>query len=245
VVSISLQIRNLAQLFNSMDPSPFLDRDLDSDAEEFILSWARELSPAHEIELVVHLTESPPPEHAAEAEGAVQHYFASRAEMKQREFRQLMRRGRISLFVGALFLVICLIASELLGALAQSTTSTILRESLTIAGWVAMWRPLEIYLYDWWPVRDERRMLEQLSRMKVRLHPPTELAPLDSHQSHAHVALPTLLISPPAGSRPMASPCERNRPQAEGTPAHVRRASGGLTSAASPHPARGYTARPP
>ena len=172
MVPISLQIRNLAQLFNSMDPSPFLDRDLDSDAEEFILSWARELSQAHDIELVVHLVESPPPERAAEAEGAVQHYFASRAEMKQREFRQLMRRGRISLFVGSLFLITCLVASELLGTHGHGTTSAILRESLTIAGWVAMWRPLEIYLYDWWPVRDERRRLERLSRMKVRLNPP-------------------------------------------------------------------------
>jgi hypothetical protein len=172
VVPISLQIRNLAQLFNSMDPSPFLDRDLDSDAEEFILSWARELSPAHDIELVIHLAEKPAPERAAEAEGAVRHYFASRAEMKQREFRQLMRRGRVSLFVGTLFLITCLVASELLGALGKGTTATIVRESLTIAGWVAMWRPLEIYLYDWWPVRDERKMLDRLSRMTVRLNTP-------------------------------------------------------------------------
>ena len=30
-------------------------------------------------------------------------------------------------------------------------------------------RPLEIYLYDWWPVRDERRVFERLSRMSVRV----------------------------------------------------------------------------
>jgi len=53
--------------------------------------------------------------------------------------------------------------------LGQSTASAIVRESLTIGGWAAMWRPLEIYLYDWWPLRDERRVLERLSRMKVRL----------------------------------------------------------------------------
>ena len=171
VVPIRLQIRDLAQLFNSMDPSPFLDRDLDADAEEFILSWARELSPAHEIELEIHLAEKPPPDRANDAESAVQHYFASRAEMKQREFRQLMRRGRTSLVVGSLFLITCLVISELFGTLGHRTVSTILKESLTIGGWVAMWRPLEIYLYDWWPVRDERRMLERLSRMKVRLMP--------------------------------------------------------------------------
>jgi len=43
------------------------------------------------------------------------------------------------------------------------------REGLTIAGWVAMWRPLQIYLYEWWPLRDERRILERLGRMRVHL----------------------------------------------------------------------------
>jgi hypothetical protein len=178
VASIRLQIRDLAQLFNSMDPSPFLDRDLDADAEEFILSWARELSPAHEIELVIHLAEKPLAERAAEAETAVQHYFASRADMKRREFRQLMRRGRTSLLVGSLFLITCLVASELFGTLGHSTVSAIIKESLTIGGWVAMWRPLEIYLYDWWPLRAERRTLERLSRMRVRLEPQPGSAPI-------------------------------------------------------------------
>src|SRR4051812_36598729 len=37
-VRMNLKLRELAQLFNSMDPSPFLDRDLDHDAEEFIVA---------------------------------------------------------------------------------------------------------------------------------------------------------------------------------------------------------------
>jgi len=41
------------------------------------------------------------------------------------------------------------------------------RESLTIAGWVAMWRPMQIYLYDWWPVRRRGKLYQKLSRMHV------------------------------------------------------------------------------
>jgi hypothetical protein len=166
---IKLQLRELAQLFNSMDPSPFHDRDLDADAEEFIVSSARELPPQPQWELVIHLEKAPPAEQAADLERAVRHYFATRAEMKQREFRLLMRRGRRSLMVGLLFLVACLSISELFAKLGQGTFANILKESLTIGGWVAMWRPLEIYLYDWWPLRDERRALERLSQMRVRL----------------------------------------------------------------------------
>ncbi len=56
---IELKLTELNQLFNSMDPSPFHERDLDHDAEEFIVSWAAEHPRQHDLKLVVHLA-SPP-----------------------------------------------------------------------------------------------------------------------------------------------------------------------------------------
>jgi hypothetical protein len=171
---IQLRLRELAQLFNSMDPSPFLDRDLDADAEEFIVSWAREHPKDHELELAVHLATQPAPEGAANLQEAVHHYFSVRSQMKQHEFQQLMRRGRSSLVIGLAFLTGCLFLGEFIGRFGTETGLTVMREGLTIIGWVAMWRPLEIYLYDWWPVRDEQRLLARLTRMRVRLVLPTE-----------------------------------------------------------------------
>ena len=42
-------------------------------------------------------------------------------------------------------------------------------EGLLIGGWVAMWRPLEVFLYDWWPISAEARMFDRLAAMPVRL----------------------------------------------------------------------------
>lgn len=164
-----MKLRELSQLFNSMDPSPFLDRDLDDDAEEFIVSSARELHDSHAFELVVHLGTAPDPERAAVTEQAVQHYFAARAELKLREFRLLLRRGYSVLGVGLLFLTSCLLLSGLVRNLLPNQFGAILREGLVIVGWVAMWRPLEIYLYDWWPLRQEWHRLRKLAKMHVRL----------------------------------------------------------------------------
>ncbi|MDB6094875.1 MAG: hypothetical protein JWM32_2437 [Verrucomicrobia bacterium] len=166
---IRLNLRDLSQLFNSMDPSPFRDRDLDPNAEEFIASWARELPPSEELKLAVTLSTPPPPERAAETSEAVRHYFEARAENKRREFRQLMRRGRVSLVIGLLFLAVCLTIGNFFETMAASPVSGILKESFVIVGWVAMWRPIEIYLYDWWPMRAEWRMLRRLSQMQVEL----------------------------------------------------------------------------
>lgn len=167
--TIQLRLRDLAQLFNSMDPSPFHERDLDADAEEFIVGWAQEHPKDRELELEIYVNELPSREKTDGVEESLQHYFRMRSEAKEREFRRLMRRGRVSLAVGLLFLGSCFFLSELVAKLGYGTASEVLRESLTIGGWVAMWRPLEIYLYDWWPLRDERRLLERLARVRVRL----------------------------------------------------------------------------
>jgi len=167
--AIMLRLRELAQLFNSMDPSPFVDRDLDADAEEFITSWARELPAGNELELVIHLAQPASAARIAGVEDAVRRYFATRAGIKQLEFGQLMRRGRLTLAVGLGFLVVCLLLGGLVGGSGSNAAAGILKEGLTIGGWVAMWRPLEIYLYDWWPLLDERRRLERLSRICVRI----------------------------------------------------------------------------
>src|SRR6185436_19737102 len=49
-------------------------------------------------------------------------------------------------------------------------------------GWVAMWRPLEVFLYDWWPIRADARLLQRLSTMPVRIEY-NENAPADAWQS--------------------------------------------------------------
>lgn len=171
---IELRLRDLAQLFNSLDPSPFVDRDIDAAAEEFIVGWARELHAPHEFDLRLHLAAPPAADRAAGVEQAVRHYFASRAAVKDRELRLLWRRGRSSLAIGLGFLAVCFGLAEAGRALLPGQLAALTELGLQIVGWVAMWRPLEIYLYDWWPVRGDRNLLRRLARMTVRLQPPAD-----------------------------------------------------------------------
>jgi hypothetical protein len=59
--------------------------------------------------------------------------------------------------------------AEIIGRLASGTVMAIARESLLIGGWVAMWGPLEIFLYNWWPLRHEWRICERLAEADVDL----------------------------------------------------------------------------
>jgi hypothetical protein len=170
--SIRLKLHDISQLFNSMDPSPFIERDLDDDAEEFIVGWAQELPPAAPIRLHVNLEQWPDEDPKEIIQQAIHNYFAHRARLNDMEFRLLLEQGRTSLLIGVGFLATCLAISRTLPPSETGTWVSVLRESLTIAGWVAMWRPMQIYLYDWWPLRRRGRIYAKLSRMAVEVVQP-------------------------------------------------------------------------
>ena len=169
--SIKLKLRDLNQLFNSMDPSPFIEKDLDDDAEEFIVSWAREFPSHAPVKLRIQLDQWPTEDPKGLIQQAVHNHFAHRAELTDLEFRGLMKQGRTSLLIGLSCLATCLVISQMLLHGEAGTWASVLRESLTIAGWVAMWRPMQIYLYDWWPLRQRGRLYAKLSQMPVEVVP--------------------------------------------------------------------------
>jgi hypothetical protein len=55
--AIELRVNEIGQLFHSLDPFPFRERDLDKEAEEYIVSWARELPHDQPIKIIIHLPE--------------------------------------------------------------------------------------------------------------------------------------------------------------------------------------------
>ena len=169
---IELRIRQLAQLFNSMDPTPFRNRDLDPEAEAFIESWAQEFPPGGRFHITIHLEEpAKESDPNALAREAIHNFFRYKAELTRHQLNQLLRHGRVSLVIGFSFVAVCLLAADAAGELATGTFSTILRESLTIVGWVAMWRPMQIFLYDWWPLAQRRRLDVSLSHAQVHVLP--------------------------------------------------------------------------
>jgi len=171
---MEISLRSLAQLFNSMDPSPFYERDLDGHAEQFLVSWAQELPAQAPLELVVHLRDEPvTPQAEAWVRSGLEHYFAERARLTRAELMQLLRQGRGSLLVGVAFLAVCLSLGSLLKGTAPGSVGHLVYEGLTIAGWVAMWRPLQIYLYDWWPLRQQIALYRRLQQMPVHLRAAT------------------------------------------------------------------------
>lgn len=168
---IEIRLKELSQLFNSLDPSPFHERDLDQDAEDYIVGWARELPSNAALNIIIHL----PEEEARKAEerglkAALANYFTDRASAQQRELNELFRIGRRYLLIGSLVLVVCLLGSHLARTLlGAGPLTSIIAESLILVGWVANWKPIETFLYDWWPLKRRRDLYRRLAEATIEV----------------------------------------------------------------------------
>jgi hypothetical protein len=178
VCLIEITLRDLKQLFNTLDPAPFHEKDLDPAAEEYIVSAVREIG-SQPSRLVLHLPPGTTDDEACGAVVAIRNYFAGRTRHAREQLRLLFVRGVISLLIGLGFLALCLSMRGLLTATVHPG-DVILSEGLLILGWVAMWKPVEIFLYDWWPDLDRRRLFERIAHMELETQPVTQQRALRS-----------------------------------------------------------------
>ena len=166
---IEIRLRDLSQLFTGPDPSPFREGNLTTEAEEYFLQKAKELPKNQPIRIVIHLpaneaTPRSPPDIAA----AMTHHFASSANAESRKLRELFRTGRGAGLIGFATLATCLfLAWHVTENLSARPITRILQESFVILGWVSIWKPLEMFLYEWLPPDRRRRLFRRLSAAEV------------------------------------------------------------------------------
>jgi hypothetical protein len=168
--TIALRLRDGSRLFNTLDPFPFREGDLDPDADAYIVEWAGELPKNEPITIVIHLQEPDPAEKPApDLATAIATWFSNKARAETRALRELFRDGRLAFAIGLVALAICLFLSWLLTQSREGPFVRIFQESFIIIGWVVIWRPAEMFLYDWLPIMRRRRLYRRLAQARVEV----------------------------------------------------------------------------
>ncbi len=191
---IDLKVAHSRQLFDLRDPAPFRERDLDDDVVDYLLAAAQEIPRHQALTVAITITdESQPPLPPETIGDAVRTHFQYELDQVERRLREHLRRGQLSLGVGLVILVVFLTLAGFAESLPTGSLQEIVREGLVITGWVAMWRPLEILLYDWWPMVEERRQFTRVLEAPVSIRyaalaTPTEtIASVRPHSAKAGV----------------------------------------------------------
>ncbi|HYD03234.1 MAG TPA: hypothetical protein VEC16_02950 [Alphaproteobacteria bacterium] len=168
VHKININIKTVGQLFNSFDPSPFLEKDLDDDAFEYIVSSVQEHPLKKKQKMILHFPKNQQKKVSeVEVRRAIHHFFEYKKILAERNIKLKLKEGELSFFVGSGFLIACLLAGEYILTFGENTLTYILFEGLLIGGWVAMWKPISDVLYEWWPIYQEKRVYNKIANMDI------------------------------------------------------------------------------
>ncbi|MBP9673620.1 MAG: hypothetical protein KBD63_00855 [Bacteriovoracaceae bacterium] len=161
---IDIFVKNDQQLFDLRDPSPFREKDLDSKAVEYITGAVEEIGLKAPIKLVIHYEQKNIDDVSLQT--AIQSYFCYEVDLLRKQIISTFKLGRFFLIIG--FISLCLLL-----ALAKIVTDSslpfrfVVKEGLMIMGWVCLWRPLETFLYDWWPLLHKKKIYEKIAKIDV------------------------------------------------------------------------------
>jgi hypothetical protein len=174
---IQVKVDEVAQLFNTLDPMPFRERDLDDGAEQFIVDWARELPRGQPIQIVIYARDAHSHKFTPAQVGESLHgYFDYRAKVLTKELKELFRIGRMSFAIGLMILALGMMLSRAATLFFGSGEfGRYAAEGLSILAWVANWKPMEIFLYDWWPLAQRRNLYRRLGKARVEVRDATTL----------------------------------------------------------------------
>ncbi|CAN5900715.1 hypothetical protein BH11MYX3_BH11MYX3_30450 [soil metagenome] len=161
---VDVRLNTIEQLFDNRDPAPFRLRDLDPDLVEYLFAAGEDLSSLGTFKVVVWVAQ---PCSAEEIETGYRAHFDYEIERLVRRRRRQRRTGQIALLIGVTILVVLLSVAELLDDASRLTRVT--REGLVILSWIVMWRPVEALIYDWVPLRRERRVMQRLRAANVEV----------------------------------------------------------------------------
>jgi hypothetical protein len=168
VHNIDIKIKKVNQLFNSFDPSPFLEKDLDDDAFEYIVSSVSEQHIKLKQKILIHIPKNQRSKLSeVEIRRAIHNFFEYKKILAERSIKLKIKEGQLSFIVGITFLVLCLGIGEYIKSLANNAFTNIAYEGLLIGGWVAMWKPISDILYEWWPIWKEKRIYKKISEMDI------------------------------------------------------------------------------
>jgi len=163
--TVSIHVRDLAQLFNSLDPSPFWDRDLDHQAAQFIEEEFNEKRSAQIWHLHVHTSAGEAL--SADLQSAVEHYYERLASSTRRRLHEQIRLAQLALLGGVVIFLVSMSARSILSTMLPAGAPRMIDEGLIILAWLALWRPTESLVYGWVPLYRQRRLYERLAAIRV------------------------------------------------------------------------------
>jgi hypothetical protein len=170
--NITLKLSNIKHLFQEPEFDPFVSQLNSIAGIEQIISELKPTSLKGQLRTTIILPANQLSENLEKSTiEALQCYCSVRIEQTNNDLLSLRGQGIRALQRGLLFLAICLLLSTLFDGLYNlpGLIRRFLSEGFLIAGWVSLWHPIELLLYEWGPYRRQQKIYQLIKDMDLKV----------------------------------------------------------------------------
>lgn len=168
---IEMELDNPKHLFDRKDPSPIKGRDLNEDVVTYIINSLREIPASYPVILKIYFTEGSEERKfsSEKVADAIKTFFLFEEYNKSMELKLKFKRGFKALFIGLSFLFLCIFFSSSLEHTSKNLLWLYFQEGLNVLGWVSMWYPINVFLFEWWPIKEEKEIYHRAFCLQVKV----------------------------------------------------------------------------
>lgn len=168
----TLKLDNITHLFKEPEFDLFMPQKNSTSGIERIVSALKPTSLSDKVKTTIFLPDHQLSENIEKLiVEALRRYCNEKIEQISNDIASLRGQGIRALQRGLLFLAVCLVISTLFDNVEYLPTLVhrFLNEGFLIAGWVSLWYPIELLLYEWSPLKRQKKIYEMIKKMEVKV----------------------------------------------------------------------------
>jgi hypothetical protein len=176
-----MEVEDLKELVVAPDQDPYSDRPMEYLGQSGMMRMMHLFRPTHfrqkgSYRLILRMpSEKASQETVSQAKALIRKYATRMIEDNENRIIQIKRKGRRLLPYAIIILLMCMALGILFGLEEFVDQSKVLAlaisEGFYIVGWIALWRPMDVLLFDPMEVRMENRLLRALMDMHIDVVP--------------------------------------------------------------------------
>jgi hypothetical protein len=169
IIEFNIDIKNIGDLLKNDGSIASIEESLSKEIEEYLFKVVKCYPLRQKIKLLIIIKEFKRQGNDEEIAEIVHNHFCYKVKETQIYLKEQFRQWRINFFIGILFLILCLIIGGILDKFSHISMIKIIKESLLIIGWVALWEPVSFILFGWRVINRDKNYYKKLCNISIKV----------------------------------------------------------------------------
>jgi len=169
IIELNIIIKNIDDLLKNDGSIASIEEGLSKPIEDYLFKAVKCYPISQKLKLLIIIKESHTQRDEDEIYKVIHSHFYYKVKVTQIYLKEQFRQWEINFFIGILFLILCLIIGGILEKFTHIGVIKIIKESLLIIGWVALWEPVSFILFGWRVINRDKQYYKKLCNIPIEV----------------------------------------------------------------------------